>query len=67
MKLAGGSPSFASELNVDAFLEQVRFSKGHVLEDHGLARCIELRYTLSAAAGCGCVPGAGEEDIDHRH
>jgi hypothetical protein len=23
MKLAGGSPSFASELNVDAFLEQV--------------------------------------------
>lgn len=23
MKLAGGSPSFANELNVDAFLEQV--------------------------------------------
>ena len=24
MKLAGGSPSYASELNVDAFLKQVR-------------------------------------------
>ena len=24
MKLAGGSPSFASELNIDAFLEQAR-------------------------------------------
>ena len=23
MKLSGGSPSFASELNIDAFLEQV--------------------------------------------
>ena len=24
MKLAGGSPSFAAELNIDAFLEQAR-------------------------------------------
>ena len=25
MKLSGGSPSFAAELNIDAFLEQVSF------------------------------------------
>lgn len=38
MKLAGGSPSFASELNVDAFLEQV--ARGSAIR-HRFLPCIQ--------------------------
>ena len=41
MKLAGGSPSFAAELNVDAFLEQVMDCRAgcRAGEQGGVGRC----------------------------
>lgn len=44
MKLAGGSPSFAGELNIDAFLEQVG----------GMSACLPLN-SGSAGWAQGCV------------
>ena len=41
MKLAGGSPSFASELNIDAFLEQV-----------GLLENGQLQFNVTLIAIC---------------
>lgn len=42
MKLSGGSPSFASELNIDAFLEQVKLA---LKSQHGLHDLMPLGCT----------------------
>jgi hypothetical protein len=48
MKLAGGSPSLAKELNVDAFLQQVPHS------EHSTAQHLPFRTQHSAASADVC-------------
>lgn len=55
MKLAGGSPSFAGELNIDAFLEQVQAACANLSLAVAVCACWLPAATAAAAASAAAV------------